>query len=93
MSTSDLIIPATANCRGDPQARTAIAGDEPAGAGARTAACDPAFTAPVGAGEDHIQQEVMSAVTPPTQKPGDESGLREAERITPSRHGLGLGLG
>lgn len=42
------------------------------------AAYTPAFTALVRAGEDDIAQEIMSATTPPSQKPGDEYGLGKA---------------
>lgn len=43
-----------------------------------TTAGNPAFRALVRAGEDNIKQEIMSAMTPPSQKPSDEYGLSKA---------------
>lgn len=43
-----------------------------------TTAYNPAFTALVRAGEDNIKQEIMSAMTPPSQKSSDEYGLGKA---------------
>jgi hypothetical protein len=50
-----------------------------------TTAYNRAFTALVRAGEDNIKQEIMSAVTPPSQNSSDEYGFSKAWQITPSR--------
>lgn len=45
----------------------------------------PAFTALVRAAEDNNKQEIISAMTPPSQKSSDEYGLSKPWQITPSR--------
>lgn len=49
-----------------------------------TTAYNQAFTALVSAAEDNIKQEIMSAVTPPSQKPSDEYvGSARQSRLPP----------